>query len=82
MGNDPLQSVLRAINVGTVMMCFQVGYYFWRRVPADRQSSVMRCFLGALDDRLASMSLNLDALLDRLLELQPATVAAISQSTT
>ncbi len=84
-GAEPLQAVLRSINVGTLMMCFQVGYYFWRRVPEACQAGVMQVFLTSLHERLGCIAGRIDALIaDMLTEMedQPATVASISQSTT
>jgi hypothetical protein len=67
---NPFQTVLRSVNIGTLMMCCQSGYYYYRRVPADKQLDVMRVFLNALDERLQAMAATVDALLAKLSSTQ------------
>jgi len=54
-GEDPFQIVLRSVNIGTLMMSFQMAYYFVRRVPEAEQSAVMAVYLRALRERLEVM---------------------------
>jgi hypothetical protein len=60
-GENPFQVVLRSVNVGTLMMSFQIVYYFVRRVPAAEQPSVMAVYLDALRARIIVMKGAVDA---------------------
>lgn len=71
-GPNPFQKLLRAVNIGMVMMCFQMGYYFYRRAEPAEQPVVMRVFLEALSERLAVMADRLDDLFRRLEEVRLA----------
>jgi len=51
-GPNPLQRALRSVHVGTLMICFQVGYFFYRRVPAELQVGLMHAFLDAVRERI------------------------------
>lgn len=51
-GPRPYQAALRAVNVGFLMICFQIGYYFYRRVDPDLQSETMATLLGAIRARI------------------------------
>ena len=72
-GEDPFQPALRSINVGSVMMSFQVSYYFYRRLPEAHRSELMQVFLDALDARFAHALDNFDTLFAALRdEMKPA----------
>jgi hypothetical protein len=60
------QKVFRAANVGTLMMCFQIGYYFYNRIPRSERGAMTAVFLRQLGDRLAAMQAGMDELLARL----------------
>ncbi len=51
-GERPYQPALRAVNVGFMMLCFQIGYYFYRRVDPAMQTATMAVFLDAVEARL------------------------------
>ena len=51
-GPRPYQAALRAVNVGFLMICFQIGYYFYRRVDPDLQSDTMATLLDAMRERI------------------------------
>jgi hypothetical protein len=72
-GADPFQPVLRAFNIGTIMMCFQIGYFFYRRVPDSERPGVLHVFLTALSRQLADMATRSDEIL-RSVEAQTAAV--------
>jgi len=72
-GASPYQSVLRAMNIGLVMMCFQIGYFFYRRVEETERQTLMRIFLGLMSERLTEMDEQVDALFGRLEQLYTAT---------
>jgi hypothetical protein len=57
----PFQRVIHAMYIGTMMMCFQTGYYFYRRVGEDRKQGLMNAFLDALAHRLTAMHRAMDA---------------------
>ena len=59
-GPSPYQITLRGVNIGTLMMSFQIAYYFVRRVPEQEQPAVMAVYLKALRERLVVMSDELD----------------------
>jgi hypothetical protein len=67
-GPNRFQIVLRSVNVGTLMMCFQIGYYFYRRVTDEERTAMMNTFFDALGDCLATSRANLDALFAELIE--------------
>ncbi|GGF23871.1 hypothetical protein GCM10011611_32450 [Aliidongia dinghuensis] len=50
-GENPHQPALRAVNVGFLMLCFQIGYYFYRRVEPELQVATMATFLDAVRAR-------------------------------
>ena len=54
-GESPFQSVLRSVNIGTLMMSFQIAYFFVRRVPQEEESAVMAVYLSALREQLIRM---------------------------
>jgi Glycosyltransferase Maf N-terminal domain/6-hydroxymethylpterin diphosphokinase MptE-like len=54
-GESEFQITLRNVNIGTLMMSFQVAYYFVRRVPSEEQTAVMAVYLKALRERLLDM---------------------------
>jgi hypothetical protein len=47
-GARKFQLTIRAYFVGTLMMMFQIGYFFWHRTEEDRQAEMMRAYLDAL----------------------------------
>lgn len=59
-GPRSFQPLLRSVNIGTILMCCQVTYYFCRRVDESEEPDVMRAFLLALDARIAAMSAEMD----------------------
>ncbi|HVJ52102.1 MAG TPA: 6-hydroxymethylpterin diphosphokinase MptE-like protein [Aliidongia sp.] len=67
-GESRFQTVYRSVNIGTLMMCFQIGYYFYRRVPDSERGEAMTVFLTALSRALATTSGAIDSLLARMVE--------------
>jgi hypothetical protein len=65
-GEREFQTLLRSVNIGTLMMCFQSGFYFCRRVPETEESDVMKVFLDALDERVDIMARTIDYLMSQL----------------
>jgi len=55
-GEDPFQIVLRSVNIGTLMMSFQIAYFFVRRVPREEERAVMAVYLRALRERIIEMA--------------------------
>ena len=49
------RSEIWSVNVGTLMMCFQFGYFLVRRLPADRRAEFMDVYLDALTETVAAM---------------------------
>ena len=45
-GRREFQNVLRAAYIGSLMMIFQVGYFFYHRIPDHEQVAMMRAFLA------------------------------------
>ncbi len=45
-GAREFQNVLRAAYVGSLMMIFQIGYFFYHRIPDEEQVAMMRAFLA------------------------------------
>jgi hypothetical protein len=70
-GESPFQNVLRSVNIGTLMMSFQIAYFFVRRVPVGEEAAVMAVYLGALRERLGVMSKIVDRVFGDLLETRP-----------
>ncbi|HEV2675957.1 MAG TPA: 6-hydroxymethylpterin diphosphokinase MptE-like protein [Aliidongia sp.] len=80
-GSSPYQPALRAVNVGFMMLCFQIGYYFYRRVGPELQVATMAALLGAMQARIEMIRadcLQQFGLFDRLIEDAAATSAAAS----
>jgi hypothetical protein len=69
-GESRFQTVLRSVNVGTFMMCFQIGYYFYRRVSDAERPAAMEVFLTALADRLQEMRESVDGIFVTLVDLK------------
>lgn len=67
-GENPFQVVLRSVNIGTLMMSFQIAYFFVRRVTEQEQSAVMAVYLRALRERLAVMQRSVEGVFTELLE--------------
>jgi len=65
-GENPIQVTLRSVNVGTLMMSFQIVYYFVRRVPVEEQSAVMAAYLDALRARVIVMKGAVDEVFAKL----------------
>lgn len=59
-GEDPFQTPLRGVNIGMLMMSFQIAYYFARRVRDEEQPAVMAVYLNALRARLVEMKSAVD----------------------
>jgi hypothetical protein len=51
-GENPYQRALRSVHVGTLMICFQMGYFFYRRVPPELHVAMMATFLDAVRERI------------------------------
>jgi len=51
-GTNPYQRALRSVHVGTLMICFQMGYFFNRRVDPDLRPAMMLTFLDAVEERM------------------------------
>jgi hypothetical protein len=51
-GENPYQRALRSVHVGTLMICFQMGFFFYRRVPSALQAGIMIAFLDAVRARI------------------------------
>jgi len=60
-GPNPYQRALRSVHVGTLMICFQIGHFFYRRVAAEFQVGLMDTFLIALQERLEIIRDDFDA---------------------
>jgi hypothetical protein len=61
-GPSVFQLTLRGVNVGTLMMSFQMAYYFVRRVPEAEQPAVMAVYLKVLRARLVEMKSAVDVI--------------------
>lgn len=59
-GPRPQQEVVHSIYIGSMMMMFQIAYFFYRRVGAARQDGLMTAFLDATAERLHVMGAELD----------------------
>jgi Glycosyltransferase Maf N-terminal domain/Protein of unknown function DUF115 len=66
------QTALRAVNVGFLMMSFQIAYYFVRRVPDAEQVSVTAVYLKALAGRLMEMQITVERVFAWLEQAQAA----------
>ncbi len=58
-----------------MMMSFQIGYFFYRRVEEIEQTGLMRAFLDALTERLGVMRAAIDAELAALETFERAPAA-------
>ncbi len=69
-GSGPswFQTVLRSVNIGTMMMGFQIGYYFYRRVEESERQETMRVFLDAMAAMLTTCRGFIDDLFAELIE--------------
>jgi len=54
-GENPFQRALRSVHVGTLMICFQMGFFFYRRVAPDLKIGMMQVFLDAVRDRIETI---------------------------
>lgn len=61
------RSEIWSVNIGTLMMSFQFGYYFVRRLPEDRRDDFMRMFTGTLERMVGLMRADLAGLFGRML---------------
>ena len=61
-GENPFQTALRSVNIGMLMMSFQIAYYFVRRVGETEQPAVMAIYLKALRERLLDMKSTVDGI--------------------
>jgi hypothetical protein len=71
-GSSRFQVVLRSVNIGTMMMCFQIGYYFYRRVAENERPATMGVFFDGLSDCLLTSRAHIDTLFADLIELSLA----------
>lgn len=69
---NPLQRALRSVHVGTLMICFQMGYFFYRRVPAELQVGLMHVFLDAVRQRIEIIRFDFETQFGDLIELTAA----------
>lgn len=51
-GAAPYQRALRSVHVGTLMLMFQMGFFFYRRVPPELQAGLMATFLDTFRERI------------------------------
>ena len=51
-GENPYQRALRSVHVGTMMLFFQMGFFFYRRVDLDLRVGMMRAYLDAVRERM------------------------------
>jgi hypothetical protein len=68
-GESPYQMALRSVHVGFMMICFQVGYFFYRRVDPELQAGLMGAFLDALKERLQVIRQEFEGHFGKLIEL-------------
>ena len=54
-GDRTYQNVIRAVYIGSLMMNFQIGYFFWHRTQEADQPAMMAAFLAAFDTSLRQM---------------------------
>jgi hypothetical protein len=69
-GESPFQTAQRAVNIGMIMMGFQIAYYFVRRVPVAEEPAVMAVYLTAFRERLEAMQARLDIMFAWLEEIR------------
>ena len=55
-----------------MMMCFQIGYYFYRRVAENERPATMGVFFDGLSDCLLTSRAHIDTLFADLIELSLA----------
>jgi hypothetical protein len=67
LGENRYQRALRSVHVGTIMICFQMGYFFNRRVAPELRPAMMLAFLDALDERLEVIQGQFEERLGRVL---------------
>jgi hypothetical protein len=70
------QGVIHSVYIGSMMMCFQIGYFFYRRVGEVRQEGMMTAFVDAIADRLNVMASDFDATLASLIDFAKASEVA------
>ena len=61
------RSEIWSVNVGTLMMCFQFGYFLVRRLRADKRAEFMDVYLDALTETVAAMRKELVAFFERMI---------------
>ena len=71
-GENPYQRALRSVHVGTLMICFQMGYFFYRRVPPAFQAGLMTAFLDAVRERIEAIRQEFETQFGNLLKLAEA----------
>jgi hypothetical protein len=71
-GPNPYQRALRSVHIGTLMICFQMGFFFYRRVPPEMKVGLMAAFLDAVRERVEAMRRDFDTHLGNLLKLAEA----------
>jgi len=71
-GENPYQRALRSVHVGTLMICFQMGYFFYRRIPPALQPAIMIAFLDAVRERIEAIREEFETHFGNLLQLAQA----------
>ncbi|MDB5362939.1 MAG: hypothetical protein JWO51_4236 [Rhodospirillales bacterium] len=70
-GENPFQRALRSVHVGTLMICFQMGYFFIRRVDPELRTKMMHAFLDAVQERIELIQRDFGIYLGKLIALPP-----------
>jgi len=71
-GENPYQRALRSVHVGTLIICFQMGYFFYRRIPPALQPAIMIAFLDAVRERIEAIREEFETHFGNLLQLAQA----------
>jgi hypothetical protein len=71
-GENPYQRALRSVHVGTLMICFQMGYFFYRRVPPELHVAMMAAFLDAVRERIEAIRQQFETNFGNLMKLAEA----------
>jgi len=71
-GDRPYQRALRSVHVGTLMIVFQMGYFFTRRVDSNLQGAAMGAYYDAVRIRLKVIRADFDVRFGDLIRLAEA----------